>query len=103
MRYLCVPYPGRSDFCRGKKDMGSLLCTASLVRAVHIIKVRQAVMSLHRTLLDGNNRRVHRSGLSVRRWVGKQKDLGSILLRLSSPFKSSGLWTLSFDFVPHNE
>ena len=61
------------------------------------------MMSLHRILLNGNNRRVHRSGLLVMRWAGKQKDLGSILLRLSSVFKSSGLWTLSTDIVPHNE
>ena len=41
-------------------------------------------------------------GLTVRRWAGKQKDLGSNLLRLSFLFKGCGLWTLSCDFVPHN-
>ena len=45
---------------------------------------------------------VSRFGLAVRRWAGKQKDLGSNLLRLSFLFKSCGLWTLSCDFVPHN-
>ena len=34
--------------------------------------------------------------------AGKRKDLGSIQLRLSFLFKSCGLWTRSFDFVPHN-
>ena len=34
--------------------------------------------------------------------AGKQKTLGSNLLRLSFLFKSCGLWTLSCDFVPHN-
>ena len=33
---------------------------------------------------------------------GKQRDLGSNPLRLSFFFKSCGLWTLSYDFVPHN-
>ena len=33
---------------------------------------------------------------------GKQRDLGSNLLRLYFLFKSCGLWTLSCDFVPHN-
>ena len=28
--------------------------------------------------------------------------VGSNLLRLSFHFKSCGLWTLSYDFVPHN-
>ena len=40
-------------------------------------------------------------GLEVRRQGGKQRDLGSNLLRLS--LRSCGLWTLSCDFVPHNE
>ena len=43
-----------------------------------------------------------RFGLAVRRQSGKQRDLGSIPLRLSSLFKSCGLWTPSCDFVPHN-
>ena len=34
--------------------------------------------------------------------VGKQRDLGSNLLRLSFHFKGCGLWTLSCDFVLHN-
>ena len=46
--------------------------------------------------------RFSRFGLAVRRSAGKQKDLGSNLLRLSFHFKSCGLWTLSCDFVPHN-
>ena len=33
---------------------------------------------------------------------GKQRDLGSNLLRLSFLFKSCGLRTLSCDFVPHD-
>ena len=33
---------------------------------------------------------------------GKQRDLGSNLLRLSFLVTSCGLWTLSCDFVPHN-
>ena len=35
--------------------------------------------------------------------AGKQKDPGSNSLRLSFLFKSCGLWTLSYDFVPHNQ
>ena len=43
-----------------------------------------------------------RFGLAVRRLAGKQKDLGSNPLRLSSLFSSRDLWTLSCDFeVPH--
>ena len=38
----------------------------------------------------------------VKRYAGKQRDLGSNPLRLSSLFQSCGLWTLSCDFVPHN-
>ena len=39
----------------------------------------------------------------LRRYAsGKQKDLGSNLLRLSFLFKNCGLWTLSSDFVPQN-
>ena len=34
----------------------------------------------------------NRLGLAVRRKAGKQKDLGSIPLLLSSLFKSCGLW-----------
>ena len=34
--------------------------------------------------------------------VGKQRYLGSNPLRISFLFKSCGLWTLSFDFFPHN-
>ena len=46
---------------------------------------------------------VSKFGLAVRRWAGKQKDLGSIPLRLSFFFKKGcGLLTLSRDFVPHN-
>ena len=45
---------------------------------------------------------VSRFGLAVRRWAGKQKDLGSNLFRLCFLFKSCGLWTLSCDFVPHS-
>ena len=44
---------------------------------------------------------VSRFGLAVRRQAGKQRDLGSNLLRLSFLFKSCGLWTLSCDFFPH--
>ena len=43
-----------------------------------------------------------RLGLAVRRYAGKQKDLGSIQIQLFPFFKSHGLWTLSCDFVPHN-
>ena len=47
---------------------------------------------------------VSRFGLAVRRLPGQQRrDLGSSLLRLTFLFKSCGLWTLSCDFVPHNE
>ena len=47
---------------------------------------------------------VSRCGLAVKR-TGKQKGLGSIPLRLSflSLQKGCGLWTLSCDFVPHND
>ena len=34
--------------------------------------------------------------------VSNQKDLGSNPLRLFFLFTSCGLWTLSYDFVPHN-
>ena len=37
---------------------------------------------------------VSRFGLAARRQAGKQRDLGSNLLRLSFLFKSCGLWTL---------
>ena len=47
--------------------------------------------------------RVSRFGLAVRRYAGKQRDLGSNPLRLSFLFKNCGLWTLSCDFVPHNQ
>ena len=43
-----------------------------------------------------------RFGLAVRRYAGKQRDLGSNPLRLSFLFKSCGLWTLSFDFVHYS-
>ena len=43
-----------------------------------------------------------RFGLAARRQAGKQRDLGSNLLRLSFHFKSCGLWALSCDFVPHS-
>ena len=43
---------------------------------------------------------VSRCGLAVRRKACKQKDLGSIPLRLS--FILCGLWTLPCNFVPHN-
>ena len=46
---------------------------------------------------------VSRFGLAVRRQAGKQRDLGSNLLQLSFHFEGCGLWTLSCDFVPHNE
>ena len=46
---------------------------------------------------------VSQFGLAVRRSAGKQRDLGSNPLRLSFLFKSCGLWTLSCDFVPHND
>ena len=45
---------------------------------------------------------VSRLGPAVRRCAGKQKDLGSIPLRLSSLFKSCGLRTLSCDSAPLN-
>ena len=51
--------------------------------------------------LQQNLQNVSRFGLAVRSQAGKQKDLGSNLLRLSFLFKSC-LWTLSCDFVPHN-
>ena len=41
-----------------------------------------------------------RFSLAVRRQAGKQRDVGSSLLRLSFFFKSCGLWTLPGDFVP---
>ena len=34
-------------------------------------------------------------GPAVKHWASKQKDLGSIPLRLSSLFKGYGLWHLS--------
>ena len=34
--------------------------------------------------------------------AGKQRDLGSNLLRLSFLFKNCGLWTLSCDFITQN-
>ena len=43
-----------------------------------------------------------RFGLAVRREAGKQRDLGSNLLRLSFLYNSCGLWILTYDFVPHN-
>ena len=52
---------------------------------------------------NGNCRQalfVSRFGLVVRRQAGKQRDLGSNLLRLSFVFKSCGLWTLSCDLGP---
>ena len=42
------------------------------------------------------------SGKVLGWYCGKQRDLGSNPHRLSFFFKSSGLWTLSSDFVPHN-
>ena len=46
---------------------------------------------------------VSRHGLAVRCWAGKQKDLGSIPLRLYSLSKAVDCdWTLSCDFVPHS-
>ena len=45
------------------------------------------------------------AGLAWRQGVteaDKQRDLGSNPLRLSFLVNSSGLWTLSCDFVPHN-
>ena len=48
-------------------------------------------------------RLVSRFGLAVRRYAGKQKDLGSNPLRLFFLFKKCCLWTLSCDFVSHNE
>ena len=49
-----------------------------------------------------HNQGVSRFGLVVRQPAGKQKDYGSILLQLSSLFKSCGLWTLSCDFALHS-
>ena len=46
-------------------------------------------------------RYVSRFRLAVRRYAGKKRDLGSNPLRLSSLFKSWGLWTLSCVFVIH--
>ena len=46
-------------------------------------------------------RNISRFGLAVRHKAGKQRDLGSNLLRLSFLFKGCGLWPLSCDFVPH--
>ena len=45
---------------------------------------------------------VSRFGPVVRRWAGKQRDLGPNPLRLSFLFKSCSLWTPSCDFVPHS-
>ena len=45
---------------------------------------------------------VSRYGLAVRRWAGKQRDLGSNPSRLFFLFRNCGLWTLSCDFVPRN-
>ena len=45
------------------------------------------------------NRLKSRFGLAARRQAGKQKNIGSIPLRLSSLFKSCGLLALSRDFV----
>ena len=42
---------------------------------------------------------VSRFGLTVRRQAGKQRNLGSNLLRLAFLFKSCGLWTPFCDFV----
>ena len=44
---------------------------------------------------------VSQSGQAVRRYAGKQRDLGLNLLRLSFLLKNCGLWTLSCDFVHH--
>ena len=40
-------------------------------------------------------------GLAVRSCAGKQKDLSSIPLRLSSLFRSRGFWTVFDIFAPH--
>ena len=45
---------------------------------------------------------VSRFGLAVRRLAGKQRDLGSILLRLSFLFKKVVVCGQTCDFVPHN-
>ena len=42
---------------------------------------------------------VGRFGLAVRSCAGKQKDLSAVPLRLSSLFRSRGLWTV-FDILP---
>ena len=44
---------------------------------------------------------VSQSGQAVRRYAGKQRDLGLNLLRFSFLLKNCGLWTLSCDFVHH--
>ena len=45
---------------------------------------------------------VSQFGLVVRHQAGKQKSLGSILLRLSFLFKKIVVCGQSCDFVPHN-
>ena len=57
---------------------------------------------LHKTGRFSYREGVGRFGLAVRRYAGKQRDLGSNLLRLSLFLKSCGLWTLTCDFVPRN-
>ena len=55
-----------------------------------------------RIIRDGQPRTAKCDPVWSRGTAGKQKDLGSIPLRLSFLFKSCDLWTLSYDFVPHN-
>ena len=59
-------------------------------------------MDLH-IQVHGRIYHVIRFGPAVRHQAGKQRDLESNPLRLSFLFKSCGMWTLSCDFVPHNE
>ena len=83
----CVRASGKEGFaivlsclCFGATIHQSLPEGVSILRSTH----------LHLQTLS-------RFGLAVRRWAGKQSDLGSNLLQLSFLFKSCGLWTLSCD------
>ena len=54
---------------------------------------------LNKTARTLQNVTASRFGLAIRRKAGKQKDLGSIPLRLSFFFKSCNLQTVSSDFA----
>ena len=66
------------------------------------VKVQVDVLGTRKATLQPSTP-VSRFGLAVRRYeAGKQRDLGSNLLRLSFHFKGCCLWTLSCDLVPLN-